>query len=151
MNRYLVYWWLAFCLQILAIATAIKFGLYERIIGIDPTHITTLIASLHVIATMLIGWSIWKGKTIFAEALYWSAQTQLGLGIVGTLAGFMMILDVAFGTGMGGDIEAIKHSISIIVLGLGISIRCTLLGIISNILINGQLAILETKIDDQTS
>lgn len=143
MNKYLIYWWVIWCFQVLACATAAKFGLYQEIIGIDPTHITQLIASIHVLASLLIGWCIYAQRDPFTEALWYTAETQLSLGMIGTLIGFIIMLNSAFAHVSNGDLEGIKNSIAMIGVGMGVAIRATLLGLVSGVLIKAQLLILD--------
>ena len=143
MNRYLIYWWVMWCIQVLACATAAKFGLYQEIIGIDPTYITHLIGFIHIIASLTIGWCIWKQHEPFSEALWYTAETQLSLGMIGTLIGFIIMLNSAFAHIANGDIDGIKNSIAMIGVGMGVAIRATLLGLLSGVLIKAQLLILD--------
>lgn len=143
MNRYLIYWWVIWCLQVLACATAFKFGLYYEIIGIDPTHITKLIGFVHVVASLIIGWCIYRQYEPFSEALWYTAETQLSLGMIGTLIGFIIMLNSAFAHIANGDIEGIKNSIAMIGVGMGVAIRATLLGLVSGVIIKAQLLILD--------
>lgn len=150
MSKYLLYWWAAFCLQILGAGIAFKFGVYDVIYAVDPTYITTLITSIHVIASLLIGYSVWKKSLIFDKSLWYVADTQMTLGMIGTLIGFIIMFKVAFVTQgqLTPDINTIKNSISEIGSGMGIAIRATLLGIMSTALLKGQLLILEHGGDD---
>lgn len=143
MNRYLVYWWVIWCFQVLACATAAKFGLYQEIIGVDPTHITQFIGLIHIAASVIIGWCIYKKHEPFSEALWYTAETQLSLGMIGTLIGFIIMLNSAFAHIANGDIEGIKNSIAMIGVGMGVAIRATLLGLVSGVLIKAQLLILD--------
>ena len=143
MNRYVLYWWLMWCFQVLAFATAAKFGLYQEIIGVDPTHITKLIAIIHVIASILIGWCIWQRREPWIDAFWYTAETQLSIGMIGTLIGFIIMLNSAFANIAGGDIDAIKNSIAMIGIGMGVAIRATLLGLLSGVLIKAQLIVLD--------
>ena len=143
MNKYLIYWWVIWCFQVLACATAAKFGLYQEIIGIDPTHITQLIAFIHVTVSLMIGWCIYKQHEPFSEAFWYTAETQLSLGMIGTLIGFIIMLNSAFTHISNGELDGIKNSIAMIGIGMGVAIRATLLGLISGVLIKAQLLILD--------
>lgn len=150
MNKYFIYWWVIACLQVLFFAICAKFGLYQEIIGIDPTQITKLIAVIHVGATLIIGFSIWKKHEPFTEALWYTAETQLSIGMIGTLIGFIIMLNIAFGQVSGGDIEGIKQSIAMMGVGMGVAIRSTLLGLLSSVLIKAQLIILDKACETES-
>ena len=143
MNKYMIYWWVLCCLQVLGFATAIKFGLYYDIIGIDPTHITKLIAIIHIVTSIIVGYCIFRKNEPFSDALWYTAETQLSIGMIGTLIGFIIMLNSAFAHIGTGDIGGIKDSIAMIGLGMGIAIRATLLGLLSGVLIKAQLLILD--------
>ena len=143
MNKFMIYWWVLCCLQVLGFATAWKFGLYYEIIGIDPTHITKLIAFIHIVASLIIVYCILRKNEPFSDALWYTAETQLSLGMIGTLIGFIIMLNSAFVNIGAGDLEGIKNSIAMIGIGMGVAIRATLLGLLSGVLIKAQLLILD--------
>lgn len=150
MNKYFIYWWVITCLQVLFFAICAKFGLYHELIGVDPTHITKLIAFIHIAACLIIGYSIWKRHEPFSEALWYTAETQLSIGMIGTLIGFIIMLNSAFGHISGGDIESIKNSIAMIGIGMGVAIRATLLGLFSGVIIKAQLLILDKACETES-
>ncbi len=123
------------------------FGLVAHIFSVDLTYITYVIAVIHTIGTLLIGWCIWKKIDSFIDALWFVAEGQLSLGMIGTLIGFVIMLYSAFSG--GNDIAAIKESIVMIGVGMGIAIRATLLGLVSGYLIKAQLLLLEKSIEKE--
>lgn len=146
MNRYLLYWWAGFWLQVLGIVTAIKFGIFQQIFGVDYTHITILIFSLHCLATGAIGWHIWRKSQPFFDFLWYMAETQLSLGMIGTLVGFIIMFTLFQHMG-AVDINGIKDGIAAIGTGMGIAIRATLLGITSSVLLKAQILFLEKHLE----
>lgn len=137
------------CLQLLGLAIAWRFGMYEQIIAIDNTKITILIITVHIIATILAGYATWKRTNVTTEFLWYTAETQLSLGMIGTLIGFIIMLNAAFGHIEAASLETIKTSIASIGSGMGIAIRATLLGLISGVLIKAQLINLEKSCETE--
>jgi uncharacterized iron-regulated membrane protein len=134
MHKFLIYWWLIACLQMLGVAIAFKFGMYNMIVAVDYTKITLLILGIHLLASIITGYYTWK-KQNKTDVLWYIAETQLSLGMIGTLIGFMIMLNAAFGHVDASNIEAIKTTILQIGSGMGIAIRATLLGLISGVII----------------
>lgn len=135
------------CLQVLGVVIAWKFGMYDMIIAVDHTHITVLIILVHIVASLLTGYSTWK-RNPYTDVLWYTAETQLSLGMIGTLIGFIIMLNAAFGHIDSANLEAIKASIITIGSGMGIAIRATLLGLISGVLIKAQLLNLEKSCEE---
>lgn len=147
MHKHLLYWWLMCCLQVLFLAIAYKFSIYDLIIKIDYTRITIGILLVHAIATIIIGYFTWK-KISNTDALWYIAETQLSLGMIGTLVGFIIMLTAAFGHGDTATLESIKTSIISIGNGMGIAIRATLVGLASGVILKAQILNLEKSCED---
>lgn len=145
----MLYWWFGFCIQCLAAATAIHYGVAYEILGKDPFYITSFILFLHVGASLLVGNCIYYSKEPFVDSLWFTAEAQLSIGMIGTLIGFMYMFNHAFGHGSGGDIQHIKESIVYISTGMGVAIRATLLGLLSGVLLKAQLLILEKHLEEK--
>jgi len=143
MNKYWIYWWLIACLQVLGLLIAWNTGAWDFIISIDYTKITLLILGIHTFVSGYIGWLLWKRKEPYTGMLWYAAETQLSIGMIGTLIGFIIMTHSAFGNFSHIDIDVIKTSIGQIGSGMGIAIRATLLGITSSALLKLQLELLE--------
>ena len=149
MHKYGLNWWAMACLQLLGFALAIQFGWYQEIISPDKTGITLLILGIHAISSLAIGWYTLRKQQPYSEVFWYVAETQLSLGMIGTLIGFIIMLNAAFGHIASADIESIRASIVTIGVGMGIAIRATLLGLISGVLIKAQLLNLEKSVESK--
>ena len=145
----MLYWWFGFCIQTLGTLTAIHFGFAYEILGKDPFYITSFIVVLHAISSVLIGYCIFFKNNDFTEMLWFIAEAQFYIGMVGTLIGFMYMFNLAFGHGAAGDIQHIKESMTFISTGMGVAIRATLLGLISGLLLKSQLLLLDKRLDNE--
>lgn len=148
MSKHLLYWWLMVCLQVLGAALAYHFGVYNLIIKADYTKITIGILAIHVIATLITGYLTWR-KKLNTDALWYIAETQLSLGMIGTLVGFIIMLTAAFGHNDAATLDSIKASIASIGNGMGIAIRATLVGLTSGVILKAQVLNLEKSCETQ--
>lgn len=141
MTQAMLIWWLFFCLQVFAAVLGFHFGILDMIIAADPTYISIFILIVHVVTVLNIGYYTYKRDLNNIEPLWFISETQLGLGMIGTLVGFIIMFSGAFGTGISA--ENIKNVITAIALGVGTAIWTTLIGLSSGLIIKALLVNLE--------
>jgi biopolymer transport protein ExbB/TolQ len=71
------------------------------------------------------------------------AETCLALGMIGTVAGFLIMLLSAFGSMDIGNTESMQEALSSMALGMGTALYTTLVGLVSSLFIKVQLVNLE--------
>lgn len=147
MTQAMLIWWLFFCLQVFGVVVGYHFGVLDMILAADPTYISTLILFIHVTTVLAIGYYTYRKDLSNIEPLWFVSETQLGLGMIGTLVGFIIMFSGAFGTGISA--ENIKNVITAIALGVGTAIWTTLIGLSSGLIIKALLVNLE-KTDEQS-
>lgn len=147
MTRATLIWWFFFCLQVFGAMVGYHFGLLEMILVADPTYISMLILVIHVITVALIGYYTYRRGTSNLEPLWFVSETQLGLGMIGTLVGFIIMFSGAFSGTVSA--ENIKNVVTTIALGVGTAIWTTLVGLSSGLIIKALLVNLE-KTDEQS-
>jgi len=149
MNKYMLYWWFGFCVQVLAAVTALHYGIAYELLGKDPFFITSFILILHVGSSLATGWYIFRKENYGVEPLWFIADAQFTIGMLGTLVGFIYMFNHAFAGGSVGDMQQIKDSIAFISTGMGVAIRATFLGLLCGLLLKVQLLILDKRINEQ--
>lgn len=141
MTQAMLIWWFFFCLQIFGAVIGFHFDVLDMIIAADPTYISLFILCIHAVTVLIIGYYTYKRDLSNLEPLWFVSETQLGLGMVGTLVGFIIMFSGAFATGLTA--ENIKTVITAIALGVGTAIWTTLVGLTSGLIIKALLVNLE--------
>lgn len=134
-------WWFFFCLQIFGALVGFHFDVLDMIIAADPTYISIFILCIHAVTVLIIGYYTYTRDLSNIEPLWFVSETQLGLGMVGTLVGFIIMFSGAFAVGITP--ENIKNVITAIALGVGTAIWTTLVGLSSGLIIKALLVNLE--------
>ena len=147
MTHAMLIWWFFFCLQVFGLIVGIHFNVFDMIIAADPTYISMFILVVHAVTVILIGYYTYKKDLRDVEPLWFVSETQLGLGMVGTLVGFIIMFSGAFSVGITPD--NIKNVITAIALGVGTAIWTTLVGLSSGLIIKALLVNLE-KTNEQS-
>ena len=141
MTQAMLIWWLFFCLQVFGLFVGLHFNLIDMVVAADPTHISIFILLIHFITVLLIGYYTYRRDLSNIDPLWFVSETQLGLGMIGTLIGFIIM----FGGAFSGSISAenIKSIITAIASGVGTAIWTTLIGLSSGLIIKALLVNLE--------
>jgi hypothetical protein len=141
MTQAMLIWWLFFCLQVFGAVVGYHFGVFDMIIAADPTYISLFILLVHAVTILIIGYYTYKKDLSNIDPLWFVSETQLGLGMVGTLVGFIIMFSGAFSGVISA--ENIKTIITSIALGVGTAIWTTLVGLSSGLIIKALLVNLE--------
>jgi biopolymer transport protein ExbB/TolQ len=78
-----------------------------------------------------------------SEVGWFIAETCLGLGMVGTITGFLLMLSTTFSNIDVSDVATLQQALADMALGMSTALYTTLIGLISSILIKIQLINLE--------
>lgn len=101
----LLKWWFMFCLSVLAFAGAFFPGWAQALWSIDETKISILIVSLYFSFSIFIGWLTYQAEKLqktyevekHLKSCYMAVKSMVVLGIIGTTAGLLIMLHLAFG------------------------------------------------------
>ena len=141
MTHAMLIWWFFFCLQVFGLVIGYHFDIFNMIIAADPTYISMLILCVHAVTVLIIGYYTYKRDLSNIEPLWFVSESQLGLGMIGTLVGFIIMFSGAFSGAISP--ENIKNVITSIALGVGTAIWTTLVGLSSGLIIKALLVNLE--------
>jgi hypothetical protein len=151
MQRGLITWYFLTVLQVFAFATAAYFDLHINLWNEDQTKLSFAILGLWVVSTVFIG--IWHTKKNKIEILHvgkigwYLAETALALGMLGTLAGFLLMLGTAFTNIDVNDTATLQTALTNMALGMSTALYTTLVGLIVSIFLKSQLVNLEHYAD----
>ena len=141
MTRNVLIWWLFFCLQAFGAAIAYHYGIFGILQIADPTYISFAILMLHVFTVIWIGYLTYNKNNNNNEILWFISETQLGLGMLGTLIGFIIMFSGVFGTEI--TTENLKDAIATIAVGVSTAIWTTLVGLASGLILKTLIINLE--------
>ena len=140
----LLRWWLIFCLSILAGGIAIYFNLHTELYQSDQTKISFLILTIFFLTSIWIG-VITKLQDRTAEIGWFIAEACLALGMIGTVTGFLLMLNGAFADIDLSNPTTIQTSLTKMALGMSTALYTTLTGLICSLALKIQLVNLENE------
>ena len=151
MTRNIVTWYFLVILQSFGFATAAYFDLHHSLWENDQTKISFMILILWTASTVFIG--LWHIKKSRLEILnlskigWYLAETALALGMLGTLAGFLLMLGSAFANIDLANTATLQAALTNMALGMSTALYTTLVGLVVSIFLKSQLVNLEHYAD----
>lgn len=150
-SEHLQKWYLIVCLETLLIAIAIYFGFHEQLWINDQTKLSFLITFIWVISTVFVGWLHTLEDKIRIEkdtkSAWYMAESCLTLGMIGTVAGFLLMLGAAFSNIDVSNTQTLQAALSSMALGMSTALYTTLVGLVASLFIKSQLINLEHYTD----
>lgn len=130
-------WWLYLFLILLGTGTSAYFGLFGRINEADFTKISFLIYGLFALYTVLIGINTKKAGKEGADVTklnkfdrrgYLISSFIMGLGLIGTVIGFIFMSDVSFGDLKMDNISSMREALANMGAGISTALYTTAVG-----------------------
>tara|TARA_B100000287_G_scaffold430753_1_gene486607 strand:+ start:645 stop:1088 length:444 start_codon:yes stop_codon:yes gene_type:complete len=140
----LLRWWLIFCLTVLAGGIAIYFDIHKELYTADQTKISFLILTIFVLTSLWIGW-VTKMQDRTVEIGWFIAEACLALGMIGTVTGFLLMLNGAFAEIDLSNPTTIQTSLTKMALGMSTALYTTLTGLICSLALKIQLVNVENE------
>ena len=140
----LLRWWLIFCLSILAGGIAVYFDIHKELYNADQTKISFLILTIFVLTSLWIGW-VTKMQDRTVEIGWFIAEACLALGMIGTVTGFLLMLNGAFAEIDLSNPTTIQTSLTKMALGMSTALYTTLTGLICSLALKIQLVNVENE------
>lgn len=144
-------WWLIFWLSIAAAVGAGALGFYPYLWRSDASFLSWACMGLYVLMTAFVGQLTAQARRSqhFCQHLplcWFAANTLLGLGMIGTLIGFMMLLQSLQGVGASPDLQKILGAMMI---GFSTAGLTTIVGLACSLLLKLQLINLQYQLRDE--
>ena len=140
----LLRWWLIFCLIILAGGIAIYFDIHKELYKADQTKISFLILTIFILTSIWIG-VVTKLQDRTVELGWFIAEACLALGMIGTVTGFLLMLNGAFTQIDLSNPNTIQNSLVNMALGMSTALYTTLTGLICSLALKIQLVNVENE------
>jgi hypothetical protein len=146
----LLRWWLMACLYVTGFVVMGMLGTYEYLWEIDQTKLSFVVIVMFVGVTIFIGLLTYharNGDQLFVRHLslcYYLAEKMMALGMIGTLIGFLLLLNGVFGGSINlADASAAQKVLGLMAKGFATSSVTTVVGLIAAVSVKGQLVNLE--------
>jgi len=146
----LLKWWLFFCVMITAATVIYYLGFFHVVWKSDLTKLSFVIIALFVLTSIVIGFKTWKSKTkqltdFELDTLWFTSESMLTLGMIGTVAGFILMLGESFGSIDASNPETLKAALATMAVGMSTALYTTLIGLVCAQLTKVQLMNLEAE------
>lgn len=151
LTKNLLIWYLLSCIQLLVIIVAVMFDFHKVVWQHDNTKLSFLIFFIWIVSTIFIGYlhALVDKFAIkrFSQIGWYLAETCSALGMLGTVAGFLMMLGTAFLNIDVSNTTKLQAALSFMASGMSTALYTTLVGLMANIFIKSQLVSLEHYAD----
>ncbi|MAQ07112.1 MAG: hypothetical protein CMN50_05370 [SAR116 cluster bacterium] len=150
MSRSFLLWWVqtvAICFASFFIYT---FEWFDALYNSDQTKISFLIITIFIIASVTVGYLSYRNSKNFnklSNYVWFSSETMVTLGLIGTVAGFLLMLSSAFDNLDVKNVENVQEVITDMSLGMSTALCTTLVGLVCSVLTKIQMVILENNQD----
>ena len=155
LNITLLKWWVQVTCIIFASVVASEMGWWQALWDADVTKISVGILAVFVLTTMLTGYISKNYQNKKAQSLsnyvWFSSEAMITLGMIGTVAGFLLMLGSAFSNLDVTNIANVQSAIADMAIGMSTALSTTLIGLICSVLIKAQMVILENSWDVSTT
>jgi uncharacterized membrane protein len=120
------------------------YGLFAFLAKSDPTYITFVILAIGLVFAIFTFVNYKKIASATENNIYWfTSDSVLSLGMIGTLLGFLMVLGQAFVDIDPSQIETMTSAITSLATGMSTALITTLVGLTVGLWMKLQLVILE--------
>ena len=148
----LLKWWLFFCVITTSTTVVYYLGFFQVIWKSDVTKLSFVIIALFFLTSIAIGLKTWKSKTkqlkdTELDSLWFTSESMLTLGMIGTVAGFILMLGDSFSNIDTSNPETLKAALAAMAVGMSTALYTTLIGLICAQLTKIQLINLESTLD----
>lgn len=146
-------WWLFFCLSILVTGACHYFGFFNELYEKDVTKLSFVIIAVYILSSLYIGVLTYKQNNgnEYRSGLnvsWFLSEALLSLGMIGTVAGFILMLGESFDSIDTANPESLKSALSAMALGMSTALYTTLVGLILSQALKIQIVNLESGAED---
>jgi hypothetical protein len=140
-----LHWLIIVCCIAVGVAFAQNFHLWELMSAKDATKISWLICGITVATSFTIGFITYMNiKTVNRlNKIWFIADAMITLGMIGTVAGFLIMMGDGFSTININDQASMQKTMQSVGLGMGTILVTTLTGLISSLLLKLQLVVVD--------
>ena len=147
MNAFLK-WWIQIAIITFAAVMVSDLGWWNFLYDADMTKISFIIIAVFVLSSLSVGFismknTSWDHVERLTNYVWFSSEAMVTLGMIGTVAGFLLMLSTAFSNLNVTDISNVQQAISDMAIGMSTALVTTLVGLVCSTVIKIQLVIYE--------
>ena len=151
-NTTFLKWWIQLTITVFAVAVITHLSWWEALWNADQTKLSLAILAMFVFATGLTGVMSKNPNRQDLRPLgnyvWFCSEGMITLGMIGTVAGFLMMLGTAFQNLDVSNITQIQGAMKDMAVGMSTALSTTLVGLVCSILTKVQMVILENSWDN---
>jgi hypothetical protein len=136
-----LYWWLIVCVIGTGSYLTHIMGWLVPLYTNDLTYITFLITAIAALTTLSLGYKFKVPAAVNVNVEWFVSDVVLTLGMLGTIIGFMIMLQGTFSSIEFNDTNSIRLALSSMSQGLFTALNTTLIGLVSSIVLKVQLTV----------
>ena len=136
-----LYWWLIVCVIATGSYLTHIMGWLVPLYTNDLTYITFLITVIAALTTLNLGYKFKVPAAVNVNVEWFVSDVVLTLGMLGTIIGFMIMLQGTFSSIEFNDTDSIRLALSSMSQGLFTALNTTLIGLVSSIVLKVQLTV----------
>ena len=136
-----LYWWLIVCVIATGSYLTHIMGWLVPLYTNDLTYITFLITAIAALTTLSLGYKFKVPAAVTVNVEWVVSDVVLTLGMLGTIIGFMIMLQGTFSSIEFNDTNSIRLALSSMSQGLFTALNTTLIGLVSSIVLKVQLTV----------
>lgn len=137
-------WWFVFVVQAIGVGAFAYFDGVQYLLENDRTYLSLAIIMIWLTVSTSIG-ILTFNKIAKPEFLWFSAESCMTIGMIGTVIGFILMLGTSLNNLDPGDVELMKTAISNMAVGMSTALLTTLTGLIGTLLLRVQLVITDEE------
>ena len=149
LNVTLLKWWIQVSCIVFGSVVAYQLGWWHALWDADITKISIGILGVFVVTMLLTGYISKNYQDKKSQALgnyvWFASEAMITLGMIGTVAGFLLMLGTAFSNLDVTNIANVQAAIADMAIGMSTALSTTLVGLICSILTKAQMVILENS------
>jgi len=148
LSKAFLLWWIQVVTVSFAAILIFTYGWFEKLYDADQTKISFIIIVIFTAASIATGFLSFKSDKkhrTLSNYIWFASETMVTLGLIGTVAGFLLMLSSAFDNLDVSNVENVQKVISNMALGMSTALCTTLSGLVGSVLTKIQMVILENN------
>lgn len=141
-------WWIQTAIIVFSAFMVDQYGWWEFLYNADMTKISFVIIGVFLISSLSIGFislksTNWDHIDRLTNYVWFGSEIMVTLGMIGTVAGFLIMLNTAFTDLDVNNIKNVQEAISNMAIGMSTALVTTLVGLVCATIIKIQMMIYE--------
>jgi|TARA_A100001015_G_scaffold195285_1_gene217688 voltage-gated potassium channel Kch len=148
LSKAFLLWWIQVVTVLFAAILIFTYGWFDKLWDADQTKISFIIITIFFATSIATGFLSFRSDTQYIKLsnyIWFASETMVTLGLIGTVAGFLLMLSSAFDNLDVSNVENVQKVISNMALGMSTALCTTLSGLVGSVLTKVQMVILENN------